>query len=245
MDRRSVLISSAAAASTAFGLADTAFAQRTTAAEPKMYEAEVLLPPPFPTPIKQLDAGPVTDGFSVDVQGYGSITGLAYKIPAHTDADFDIDLKILSLTSADVANLNKLIEGMVGASKWEKVRDYERTHASANLSFWSVLSGGGGASYEKIHEAASGFGLSEENQRTIVSAMSEVAKNMSKVACKVHVKNALNNYAVSGNMIVFTIAGTVRTNNQQYQFQMIADQGLAGSGSQTAPTDNQIVAKLN
>jgi hypothetical protein len=174
------------------------------------------------------------------VQGYGSITGLSYTIPAHTDADFDIDLKVLSLTSNDVNNLNNLIQGMVSASQYQKIRDYEATHASANLSFWGFLGGGGSASYDKTHEAMSGFGLSEENQRTIVSAMSEVAKNMSKVDAKIHVKNAANDYAVSGNMIVFTISGTVKTSNQQYQYRMIANQGLAGSGSQTAPTDNNI-----
>ncbi len=178
------------------------------------------------------------------MQGYGSITGLAYTIPAHTDADFDIDLKVLSLTSNDVDNLNKLIQGMVSASQWQKIRDYESTHASANLSCWGLTGGGGSASYEKTHEALSGFGLSEENQRTIVGAMAEIAKTMSKVDAQIHVKNAANNYAVSGNMIVFTIAGTVTSNNQQYQYRMIANEGLAGSGSQTAPTDN-IIKPLN
>jgi hypothetical protein len=184
--------------------------------------------------------GQAGDRFSIDAQGYGSITGLGYTVPAHSDADFDIDLKVLSLTSNDVTNLNNLIQGMVGASNWQKVRDYESTHASANLSYWGFLGGGGGASYEKTHELQSGFGLSEENQRTIVSAMSEIAKNMSRVAVKVHVKNSANSYAVSGNMIVYTISGTVTSNNKQYQYRMIADQGLAGSGDQTAPTDNNV-----
>jgi hypothetical protein len=129
---------------------------------------------------------------------------------------------------------------MVSASQWQKVTDYEAIRASADISFWGLLGGGGSASYDKTHLAMSGFGLSEENQRTIVNAMCDIAKNMSKVDAKIHVRNAANDYAVSGNMIVFTISGTVTANNQQYQWRMIANQGLAGSGTQTAPTDNNI-----
>jgi hypothetical protein len=133
---------------------------------------------------------------------------------------------------------------MVSASQWQKVRDYEATHASANLSYWGFLSGGGGASYDKTHEAASGFGLSEENQRTIVNAMTEIAKNMSRVAVDVHVRNSANDYAVGGNMIVFTIAGSVRVNNQTRQWRMIANKGVGGSGDETAPVDTNVV-RLN
>jgi hypothetical protein len=202
------------------------------------YTGNILFPPPM---LRTHAVRAATDGFSITSQGYGSITGLTYTIPAHTDADFDVDLKVLALTSNDVQNLNNLIKGMVSASQYDKVDDYERTHASADVSFWGMLGGGGGASYEKTHHEMSGFGLSEENQRTIVSAMSEIAKNMSRVGVKIHVHNSANDYAVSGNMIVFTIAGTVVTQNQQSQYRMIAKQGVAGTGDQTAPTSNEIV----
>lgn len=239
MDRRSFLVGSAglisgSSALTKIGLA----ADSPWRPNVPRYSGTVLFPS---APTIPLAMGSAEEGFNIEAQGYGSITGLAYTIPAHTDADFDIDLKVLAMTSSDVDNLNRLIRGMVEASKYEKVRDYESSHASANLSFWSLLGGGGSAGYSKTREELRGFGLSEENQRTIISAVSEIAKTISRVAVQIHVKNSANNYAVSGNMIVYTISGTVSTGSEQSQYRMIADQGLAGSGDQTAPTENKVV----
>ena len=130
---------------------------------------------------------------------------------------------------------------MVSASQYDHVRDYEATHVSANLSFWAFWSGGGSASYDKTHEELRGFGLSEENIRTIVSAMAEVAKQMSHVEIDFDVKNAANDYAVSGSLLLYTISGTIITQNQQQQYRLLADKGIAGSGEQTAPADIQII----
>lgn len=178
--------------------------------------------------------------FSVESQGHGSFSGLAYTIPAHVNGKIKAKIQTLALTSTDVANLNELIRGMVEASKYEKVHDYESTHASANLSFFGFLSGGGGASYEKTHEELRGFGLSEENIRTIVSTMAEVAKNMSHVEIDFDVFNAGNDYSVSGSLMLYTIAGTITTENGQYQYRMLADEGVAGSGSRTAPAKGKV-----
>jgi hypothetical protein len=54
------------------------------------YTGTILFPP---RTVASLAAGTATDGFTIAVQGYGSITGLAYMVPAHSDADFDIDLR--------------------------------------------------------------------------------------------------------------------------------------------------------
>jgi hypothetical protein len=162
-------------------------------------------------------------------------------VPAGAKGKIPADLQTLALTSNDANNLNNLIKGMVSASQYQKVRDYESTHASGNLSFWGFWSGGGGASYEKMHEELHGFGLSEDNIRTIVSAMADVAKKMSRVSIDFEVDNRGNDYAVSGSLLLYTIAGTINTQNQQYQYRMLADKGAAGSNGFTAPAGGQII----
>lgn len=181
------------------------------------------------------------DSYSVESQGYGSLSGLNYTVPAHTTGKIKAKIQTLALTSNDVKNLVDLIKGMVSASQYEKIREYERTHASANLSFWGFWSGGGGASYEKTREALRGFGLSEENIRTIVSAMAEAAKKMSHVEIDFDVHNAANDYAVSGSLMLYTIAGTISAQNQQIQYRMLSDKGVAGTGNQTAPATGEII----
>ena len=200
----------------------------------------IQLPPPLILANKTPLAG-ATDSFSVESQGYGSFTGLAYTVPAHTRGKIQATIQTLALTSTDIKNLNDLIKGMVSASQYEKVRDYESTHASANISFWGFWSGGGGASYEKTHEELRGFGLSEDNIRTIVSAMADAARKMSHVEIDFDVENVNNDYAVSGSLMLYTIAGTISTKNQQYQYRMLADKGVAGSGNATAPASGKII----
>jgi hypothetical protein len=218
------------------GLASRAGAQQASA------HATVILPPKLIIPRAKRPAGPpVGDSFSVESQGYGSFSGLAYTVPAHTNGKIKANVQVLALTSTDVDNLNTLIKGMVSASQYDKVRDYESTHASANISFWGFWSGGGGASYEKTHEELRGFGLSEDNIKTIVSAMAADAQKMSHVELDFDVLNAANDYAVSGSLLLYTIAGTISSQNQQYQYRMLANKGTAGSGDQTAPAEVKII----
>lgn len=216
-----------------------------SAARAQTAKSEVveLLPPTF----QELEQarpgllGDAADSFSVEAQGYGSFTGLAYTVPAHTRGKITAQIQTLALTSIDVQNLNNLIRGMLSASQYERVRDYERTHASANISYWGFWSGGGGASYEKIHESLTGFGLSEDNIKTIVSAMSEIAKKMSRVQLDFDVDNTRNSYSVSGSLLLYTIAGSIKTQNAQNQYRLLADVGSAGSGNRTAPARGKII----
>lgn len=238
MDLSRRLLVSSLAVGPMIGLASNANA-RQSQSPPK--RPTIILPPKLIAPSAKIMAAEAADSFSVEAQGYGSFTGLAYTVPAHTNGKIKAKVQVLALTSADIDNLNTLIKGMLSASQYEKVRDYEETHASANLSFWGFWSGGGGASYTKTHEALRGFGLSEDNIRTIVSAMAEVAKKMSNVELDFDVLNANNDYAVSGSLLLYTIAGTISTGNQQYQYRMLANKGTAGSGDRTAPASGQII----
>jgi hypothetical protein len=211
-------------------------------AQPASTNASFILPPKLKlAKPRARPAAPVGDSFSVESQGYGSFSGLAYTVPAHTNGKLKATVQVLAFTSADIDNLNSLIKGMVSASQYEKVRNYESTHASANISFWGFWSGGGGASYEKTHEDLRGFGLSEDNIKTIVAAMAADAQKMSHVELDFDIMNAANDYAVSGNLLLYTIAGQISSQNQQYQYRMLANKGTAGSGDQTAPAEGKII----
>src|ERR1700710_1925916 len=80
------------------------------------------MPPPLLTRAPpQLLTGAIvpgaTDSFSVESQGYGSFTGMAYTVPAHSDGRVTADIQTLALTSADVQTLVDLIKGMLSASQ--------------------------------------------------------------------------------------------------------------------------------
>lgn len=187
------------------------------------------------------DVPSATDSFNVSAQGTGSFTGLAYTVPAHTKGHLEAEIETLALTSEDVKNLNDLIKSMVSASDWQKVTDYEATHASANLSVFSLFSSGGSASYDKTHESMSGYGLSEDDIKTVIAAMAKAATNMSKVKIDFEIDNSSNDYSVSGSLLLYTIAGTITTGNTQTQYRLLADSGSAGQNGATAPATGVII----
>lgn len=197
----------------------------------------ILLPPanPAKVDINAVDTGTVTDSFSIEAQGFGSFSGLKYEVPAHTEGMIKAKVQIPAFTSIDIENLNNLIKGMLSASQYEKVYNYERTHASANIGFWGVWGGGGNASYEKIHEDLKGFGLSEENIKSIIQAMCNVAQKMSDVEIEFKVLNKDNSYSVSGSLMLYTVAGYVRMNNETFQYRVFSSEGVAGFNGNTAP----------
>ncbi|SIO63194.1 hypothetical protein SAMN05444166_7273 [Singulisphaera sp. GP187] len=200
----------------------------------------------FPRPFQGMEditgeAPAAKDSFNVAAQGYGSFTGLAYTVPAHTSGNIKAKIQTPALTSQNIKDLNTLIEGMVSASVKTYVRDYERTHASANVSYWAFWSGGGSASYEKTHENMRSSGLSEEQVTTIVNKMLEIAKTMSKVEIDFNVNNSANDYAVSGSLLIYTLSGTISTSNGQAQYRVLANKGIAGSGDASAPAGGDII----
>lgn len=181
------------------------------------------------------------DSFTVAAQGLGSVTGIEYTVPAHSDGRVRADIRYPSLTSVDVDNLNSLIKGMLSAAQYEKIEKYERIHASGKVKYFAFWSGGASASYEKTTREMKGFGLSEENIKTIVSAMSEIARNMSNVVLDISIHNRNNDYAVSGSLLIYTLAGTIKVGNEQRQYRMLSNRGTFGSRDRTAPASVDII----
>src|SRR3989338_3687568 len=104
---------------------------------------------PGPAHLSLLDSTTsVSTGFSVEAQGTGSFAGLSYTIPAHTKGRLKAKIQVMAITSADVEQLNSLVMSMLSASKKDEVKTHEETHASANISIWSLFGGGASASYE-------------------------------------------------------------------------------------------------
>jgi hypothetical protein len=185
--------------------------------------------------------GYAQDSFNVDMQGTGSFTGLSYQVPAHTSGTIKADIETPALTSQNVKDLNTLIDGLVSASAKEKIDEYQRTHASANISAWSFWTAGGSASYEKTRNSMHESGLSDDQITMIVEKMLDVASTMSKVSLKFKINNSKNDYAVSGSLMLYTISGTITTQNGTAQYRLLADSGSAGSPGSTAPANGNII----
>ncbi|WP_400191913.1 hypothetical protein [Hymenobacter sp. B81] len=174
--------------------------------------------------------GSSSDSFSITVSGMGQLTGLAYTVPAHSSGTIKAKLQVTAMSSQDVKDLNELALGMLSASYREQIKEYEKTSASANLSVWTWFFGGGGASasYEKTRETMQSKGLTEAQVDTLMETFLERASRMNTVEINFFVNNLNNDYSVSGDLYLYTVAGSIQTAKGTQQYRMLADQAAAG-----------------
>jgi len=175
-------------------------------------------------------SGSATEAYSIEVSGQGQLTGLSYTVPAHAEGRIKAKLQISAMSSEDVQKLNNLAMGMLDASAQTQVKEFEKTAASANLSVWTWFFGGGGASasYEKTKESMLSKGLTEAQITTLMDAFLELAKKMSTVEINFYINNSANPYSVSGDLYLYTVSGTIKTEKGTAQYRMLADSASAG-----------------
>lgn len=194
----------------------------------------------FPAVMAMDVGGAAASGFSVDAQGTGSFTGLSYTVPAHAKGTVKAVIKVMALTSADIDKLNSLVNTMLSASTQSKVTSYEKVHASANLSFWSFLTGGNNASYDKVNTSLTTMGLTTAQITTIIDKLFDLASKMSHVEIDFTIDNSDNDYSVSGDLQLYTISGNITSSKGTAQYRMLADKGTAGGG--TASASGKVIA---
>jgi hypothetical protein len=193
----------------------------------------------FPAAIL-VDAPPSSEtGFSVEAQGTGSFTGLSYTVPAHASGTIKAMIQVMAITSDDVKKLNDLVMSMLSASEKSKVTTHEETHASANISVWSMFGGGASASYEKTTDTMHSMGLTDDQVTDVINHMFEIAQQMSHVELDFTIDNTANDYPVSGDLQLYTIAGKIVTSKGTADYRMLSDSGSAGQG--TAPAKGTII----
>lgn len=175
-------------------------------------------------------SGSATEAYSIEVSGQGQLTGLSYTVPAHAEGRIKAKLQISAMSSEDVQKLNSLAMSMLDASAQTQVKEFEKTAASANLSVWTWFFGGGGASasYEKTKESMLSKGLTEAQITTLMDAFLELAKKMSTVEINFYINNSANPYSVSGDLYLYTVSGTIKTEKGTAQYRMLADSASAG-----------------
>ena len=145
--------------------------------------------------------------FNITNQGVIQITGGAYSIPAYTKAK--VTARETAMSFAGVDTLNKLVLGMLNATQRSAVEDYQRTHASADVSIWSMFGDGGSSSSAQIHSTMQAMGLTQAQIATIAAQLSHLASQMSQVSVELDVDNSENGYPACGFLQVYTISGWV------------------------------------
>jgi hypothetical protein len=191
----------------------------------------------LPAPIVFDLGGSESTSFSVEACGTGSFTGLAYTIPAHASGKLKAAIQVMALTSADMEDLNKMIMGLLSASKQQQVKEYVTAQGSGSISLWRLICGGAQASASKTTETMTNLGLTKEQITKIIDSMFEMAKKMSRVQLDFTIDNSKNDYNVSGDLQLYTISGTINSSKGTAQYRMLADQGTAGGGSASAKGD--------
>jgi len=177
-----------------------------------------------------LQASSTETSFSVDTAGVGQATGAAFTVPAFSQANVSIALGVPALTSEQVRNLRDAWEAILDASQRESLREYERQDrtASRNLGFLGWFCGGKTTRTSTTTRTnMESRGLTPDQITQILETFNEIALAMSDVELQFTIFNQNNPYAVSGNVLVWVMSGTITTTESQTQYRVISDGGVA------------------
>ncbi|MGR9402694.1 hypothetical protein ACU8M5_23505 [Rhizobium leguminosarum] len=164
----------------------------------------------------------VEDGVSITSYGQGQLSGVMYTVPAHGQIDVDLNIKLQCVTPSDVVTLNNMLKGLLDVSHYHKFEETESTNISGGLGFFGFWSGGVSASYSDVKHTLDGWGLSEENQRTIVNAMMEIAQNVSTFNYKGTIYNRDFDYDVTGSLFAIVMDATIQQGQYHKQLRFLA-----------------------
>ncbi len=181
--------------------------------------------------------GASEEGIAVTGYGKGRVSGVMYTVPAHGEINVNFTVKMHCVTPEDVQKLTDLVKASLDASRREMFREYERTHVSGGASFFGLFGWGGGrASYTKIKERMNSMGMSEENQRKVISAMMEAATEMTTFEYEGTIYNRHNSYSVSGDLFGIVMDAEISYEQATRQVRMIAPRPhMQSNGGEVLP----------
>lgn len=90
-------------------------------------------------------------------------------------------------------------------------------------------------------------GLTEAQITTLMDAFLELALKMSTVEINFYINNSANPYSVSGDLYLYTVSGTIKTEKGTAQYRMLSDNAAAGGPPPSgggAPSSGSVI-KLN
>jgi len=131
--------------------------------------------------------------------------------------------------------LTRCSKSLLSASAREEVQHYESVHGKGNLNFFRYLFGGVEAGYDKIRHLLKNVGLSEDNIKTLVSTIADMADRIAQSI------NTGNDYSVAGELKISTIQGKVISGKNMIQYRVLANKGTAGSDGATAPANVEAI----
>ena len=187
--------------------------------------------------------GQAQDGIAVSAYGLGQVSGAMYTVPAHSQLDVSISFHLVCVTPDDVTNLNNLIRGLLDASHQHVYDDLSKTDVSGGLSFFGFFGGGVNASYSDTKHTMDSWGLSEQNQETIVNAMMALAQKTNDFSVNGYIYNVPYDYSVSGNVFGFVMDATIATGNSQNQVRFLAPNPTFQSSDGSNP--RQVIVKFS
>mmetsp|Transcript_42771 Transcript_42771/g.47598 ORF Transcript_42771/g.47598 Transcript_42771/m.47598 type:complete len:294 (-) Transcript_42771:186-1067(-) len=170
--------------------------------------------------------------FSVDYKGVGSLSGLTFTVPAHSETKIVANLRIAAMTSQNIRDLEAGWTALLDISRQEELREYKSIDASlsANLSFMGFFSGGGKTenTMSQSREYMEALGLSESQIDDAMTMFSDFAKEMSEVTYDCTIFNRNNPYSVSGMLQFFVMSGEVTTGSETVTWRTFSDGSVAG-----------------
>ncbi len=194
----------------------------------------------------EANSGSATDGIQVNAFGQGQVSGATYTVPAHGNITVDFKLNMQCITPENVNSLDKLIYGMLSASKQHEYKEQTKKTSSGGRGFFLFFSAGhSSSSYTKTTQTMDSWGLSREQQSTIIDAMMGLVKKTNTFDYSGTINNTEYDYSVSGNLFGIVMDATIQKGEEHTQVRFLAPNlHMQGSGDSSGSNLDTITPPL-
>ena len=181
----------------------------------------------------QSSANSTESTVAVKSGGYGSVRGVMFSAPGYSTTTVTFTINTVSFSADDINNIKGLIKSMVSASDYKKIEEHTKTSASGSWSFFTGPKAEASASYTK--DVMEGYGLSEENQKLLITKLFELLPKPSTYTYTSVITNPTGEQ-VSGQMMLYNFTGVITMNNEQKQVTMVGNPVALGPDGSPMPS---------
>jgi hypothetical protein len=181
-------------------------------------------------------ADDMSQGLVISSGGLGAVQGLTFTVTPYSETEIDVTFRATAISMNDMDIMDKFMQNALTASKYNSYKTSAEASASGS---WSLFGGPTAEASAKVtHDAMSGYGLSEAQQKEVLQLVAGFFPKPSTFKFKTTIKNTSPN-ALSGQFYIYAFTGDITVDQHQESQSMVGGPVAQTTGGENIPMSNK------
>ena len=150
-------------------------------------------------------ADDMSQGLVISSGGLGAVQGLTFTVTPYSETEIDVTFRATAISMNDMDIMDKFMQNALTASKYNSYKTSAEASASGS---WSLFGGPTAEASAKVtHDAMSGYGLSEAQQKEVLQLVAGFFPKPSTFKFKTTIKNTSPNALIERPVLHLRVHG--------------------------------------